>query len=66
MKFISTFKDLTSPAPQRPFDSEFPKGLGDEEKSRQFSYLRGWGDATAFSAEDSLEEAGAVCTDANQ
>ena len=42
------------------------KGLGDEEKSRQFSYLRGWGDATAFSAEDSLEEAGAVCTDANQ
>lgn len=41
------------------------KGLGDEEKSRQFSYLRGWGDATALSGEDSLEEA-AVCTDANR
>lgn len=41
------------------------KGLGDEAKSRQFSYLRGWGDATSLEWEESLEEAGAAYTDAN-
>ena len=41
------------------------KGLGDEEKSRQFPYLRGWGDARSLEWEESLEEAGAAYTDAN-